>query len=288
MGEDGQGTVAKVTPLGLGAATAALGAAAAATTAVPVAGATSGGDAAPADSDLTGSVQSASATGVAATAALRMDDTLAPGARLGFGGEPTRLAGEGPHSDEFFMGSATAAVPVARSSTRVPPAPVPRRDGPAKESRGARRRRLGIPRRITPRVIGFVLLVAAVPVAAYFVLRWYAYDNWTVTLQGDQIVVKQGQVGGVLWFHPKVVDRTGFTTSQIPVAAVAPVRAGIQEPSLSAARAYVRLITATTTSTTTTTTTRVNQAPPPAAPTPTAPTATTTVPVTATTAAGAP
>ena len=93
-----------------------------------------------------------------------------------------------------------------------------------------------IPRRITPRVIGFVLLVAAVPVAAYFVLRWYAYDNWVVTVQGNQVVVKQGQQGGVLWFHPKIVDRTGYTVSQIDPNAVAPVKAGVQEPSLHAAR----------------------------------------------------
>ena len=121
-----------------------------------------------------------------------------------------------------------------------------------KESRGARRRRLGIPRRITPRVIGFVILVAAVPVAAYYVLKWYAYDNWIVTSQGDQIVVQQGQPGGVLWFHPKVVDHTGFTTGQILPAAVGPVQAGVQKPSLHAARIYVTSITTTTTTTTTT------------------------------------
>ncbi len=81
-------------------------------------------------------------------------------------------------------------------------------------------------------MVGFILLVAAVPVAAYFVLRWYAYDNWIVTLQGDQIVVKQGQAGGVLWFHPKVVDRTGKTTAQIAPTAVALLRAGVPEASL--------------------------------------------------------
>jgi hypothetical protein len=136
---------------------------------------------------------------------------------------------------------------------------------------------MGIPRRITPRVVGFVLLVAAVPVAAYFVLRWYAYDNWFVTAQGNQIVVKQGQPGGVLWFHPKIVDRTAFTVSQITPAAVAPVRAGVQEPSLSAARSYIQTITATTTTTTNTTTTTApfgqsKQQPPFHATTTTAPT----------------
>ena len=78
------------------------------------------------------------------------------------------------------MGTVTAAVPVARSTTRVPPPPGDHgATSPGEENHGARRRRLGVPRRITPRVIGFVLLVAAVPVAAYYVLRWYAYDNWT-------------------------------------------------------------------------------------------------------------
>ena len=144
------------------------------------------------------------------------DETLAPGSRLVFGDEPATLAETGPRSDEFFVGATAVACrwPVRRHG--VPPPPVNRRAGDkpeGKESRGARRRRLGIPRRITPRVIGFVILVAAVPVAAYYVLKWYAYDNWIVTAQGEQIVVKQGQPGGVLWFHPKVVDRTGVTTA---------------------------------------------------------------------------
>ena len=152
------------------------------------------------------------------------------------------------------MGAAGGAVPVARSTARVPPPPGKRPgDKPeGKESRGARRRRLGIPRRITPRVLGFVILVAAVPIAAYYVLKWYAYDNWIVTAQGEQIVVKQGQPGGVLWFHPRVVDHTGVTTSDVSPAAIGPLKAGVQRPSLHAAKAYVSTITTTTTTTTTT------------------------------------
>jgi hypothetical protein len=133
---------------------------------------------------------------------------------------------------------------------------------PEEESRGARRRRLGIPRRVTFRVIGFLLLFAGIVVAAYFVVRWYAYDNWIVTTDGQQIVVKQGQPGGVLWFHPKVVDRTGHTTSQIPRAAVGPVTAGVQEGSLHAAQNYVQnLVNEVPTTTTTTTTSTSTTAP---------------------------
>ena len=101
----------------------------------------------------------------------------------------------------------------------------------------------------------------AVPVAAYFVLRWYAYDNYFVTVQGDQIVVKQGQPGGVLWFHPRIVDHTHVTTAQIEPAAVSAVRAGVQKPSLLAAQSYVRTIETTTTTTTSTTTTTTTTRP---------------------------
>jgi protein phosphatase len=247
VGEDHGGGPARVRPLGLGT-TAAAAPATATVPAVGSAAATERADPTSAEEPSALArpvVKSAAAGGVVA----RVDDTLAPGSRLGFGDEHLTLAEEGPRSDEFFLGSATGAMPVARTTTRVAPAPAPQ-PGPErqpKESRGARRRRLGIPHRITPRVLGFILLVAAVPVAAYFVLRWFAYDNWIVTLQGDQVVVVQGQRGGVLWFHPKTVDRTGVTTSQILPTAVAPLRAGVQEGSLRAARTYVSALTTTTT-----------------------------------------
>ena len=294
VGEEGDGASAKVTPLGLVVPVAA------ATAAVPVVESATAGrpsGSAPAADPHPGT-QSGLSDATAVVPAVGQDETLAPGSRLVFGDEPATLAETGPRSDEFFMGTA-ASVPVARSTTRVPPPPGNRAtDKPeGKESRGARRRRLGIPRRITPRVIGFVILVAAVPVAAYYVLKWYAYDNWIVTSQGKQIVVQQGQLGGVLWFHPKVVDHTGFTTGQIDPSAVGPVQAGVQRPSLHAARLYVTSITTTTTTTTTTipttTTTlpryqRVTTAPlppPTTTTTTTVPVTTTTVPVITTTAA---
>ena len=105
--------------------------------------------------------------------------------------------------------------------------------------------------------VGFVLLVAAVPVAAYFVLRWYAYDNWIVTVQGQQIVVKQGQPGGVLWFHPKVVDRTTHTLNEVlphAAAAVHSGRAGVL-PGEGSELHHSEIVPPPETATTTTTTT---------------------------------
>ena len=303
VGEEGDGTESKVTPLSLGLAT--LADPLAATAAVPRVESSpspegdtgeAGPDGEPATAPPAGFETEAGSSLSDATAvvpAVGLDETLAPGSRLAFGDEPATLAETGPRSDEFFVGAAGGAVPVARSTARVPPPPGKRAgDKPeGKESRGARRRRLGIPRRITPRVLGFVILVAAVPVAAYYVLKWYAYDNWIVTTQGEQIVVKQGQSGGVLWFHPRVVDRTGVTTSDVSHAAIGPLKAGVQRPSLHAAKAYVSTITTTTTTTITTTTTtlapRIVQRPlPPTTTTTTVPVSTTTAaPATATTAA---
>jgi protein phosphatase len=263
IGERG-GSVPVVTPIGAAAASAAASAAAGAATSAS----TEQDDGTTPATGEESQSEAAGGTGVVAEAA---GGPLAPGAHLSFGsGDGTMLAEAGPNSGEFFLGN-TVAAPLSRSTTRVPLAPGPgdeaepegqeqpdkksKKEG-KKESRGARRRRLGIPRRVTPRVLGFLLLVIAVPVAAYFVLRWYAYDNYIVTLQGNQIVVKQGQPGGVLWFHPRVVDHTGVTTSQILPSAVPAVRAGVQESTLAGAHTYVReLRSAATTATTTTTTT---------------------------------
>jgi PPM family protein phosphatase len=285
VGEEGDGTSAKVTPLGLVVPVAA------ATAAVPVVGPATAqqrsesGSGPVSDTDPRPGAQAGLSDATAMVPAVGQDETLAPGSRLAFGDEPATLAETGPRSDEFFVGTA-ASVPVARSTTRVPPPPGNRatEKPEGKESRGARRRRLGVPRRITPRVIGFVILVAAVPVAAYYVLKWYAYDNWIVTAQGEQIVVQQGQPGGVLWFHPKVVDNTGFTTGQIDPSAVGPVKAGVQRSSLQSAKVYVSSITTTTTTTTTVPTTTTTFPPHRVTTTPLPP-PTTTVPITTTTPA---
>ena len=265
VGEEGQGTVAKVTPLGLGAAAAAVGAAAAATAAVPAVGAASAAEHAgipvrPRAHRLVWHRPRASPQPPLSRWTTR--SPRAPGSASATSRRRWRVRARAATSSSW------GRRPRCRWPARPPGCPrpaAPRREPSEKESRGARRRRLGIPRRVTPRVIGFILLVAAVPVAAYYVLRWYAYDNWTVTLQGNQVVVKQGQVGGVLWFHPKVVYRPGVTTSKIPPAAVAPVRAGVQGPSLSAAKGYISSLTSTTT-TTSTTTAATQSTSPPAAP----------------------
>jgi serine/threonine protein phosphatase PrpC len=234
VGEEGLAS-SVVTPIGQRAgAPLVLGAAAGAATAVVTGLAFARSDEDP-ESAITSMVPAIPRTAV--TEAVPTTDALAPGAQLGFRGPDTELSKSVPSSGQFFGGTAT--VPLARSSLRVPPKPSPP-PPPEKESRSARRRRLGIPRRITVRVVVFMLMVAAVPVGAYFTIHWYAYDNWYVTLQGKQIVIKQGRPGGVLWFKSKIVDHTGVKTSQVLPTAVSALKGeGVQEPSLSKAKGYV-------------------------------------------------
>jgi serine/threonine protein phosphatase PrpC len=267
VGEDGPGTASKVTPIGASTAAITVASAAAVASAATPNGAARGPAAPPDEDDAPTATPSSPSDDTQAVPLTRTapvpvasdSDTLAPGARLGFGGDPTTLAEEGPRSDEFFAGSPSGSVPVARTSTRVPVAATTTPQEAARrkeqETRRQRRRRLGIPRRVTFRVIGFVLLVAAVPVAAYFVIRWYAYDNWIVTLQGNGVVIEQGQAGGVLWFHPKVVARPAITKKDLSFAAALALQRGVQKSSLADARAYVASVTTTTTTTTSTTTT---------------------------------
>jgi len=108
-----------------------------------------------------------------------------------------------------------------------------------RERRGDRRRRLGIPRRVTLRVIVFLLLVLAVPAAAYGVVRWYATDNWYVTIHQGHLAIYQGRPGGMLGFEPKLVDETDVATTQVLADRLADLRARVQETSLAAAHRYV-------------------------------------------------
>jgi serine/threonine protein phosphatase PrpC len=175
---------------------------------------------------------------VVAAGAVAAADHLARGAQLGFTSQMPALGQDDPRTGEFFRGeSPTGALSRttvrAAAATRSNVAPVP-----ANETRRQRRRRLGVPRRITLRVVLFILLVAAIPTGAYFAIRWYAYDNWVVVLQGKHVVIKQGRTGGVLWFNPKVVDHTAITTSGLLPANVTDVRSGVQEPTLQDAKRY--------------------------------------------------
>jgi serine/threonine protein phosphatase PrpC len=124
-----------------------------------------------------------------------------------------------------------AARPVYRDTTPV----IEKGD----ESWFARRRRLGMRRALTARVVLFILLVAGVVVGAVYFLRWYANANYFVKAQDSQILIYRGRQGGLLWFQPSKVATTSSTLADVPPAFRSIVVAGVDEPTLQAAKTYV-------------------------------------------------
>ena len=137
--------------------------------------------------------------------------------------------------DRTILGGA-GAMPVI--STRPPLSDEPPASALARVSRhrvSTYRR----PRRLTVRVVLFlVALLLLLGGAGWFVI-WYARSSYYVGLQGNQLVIFKGRPGGVLWFHPTVAQRTDVTTAEVPHDAIGQLVQGMQEPSLGAARSYV-------------------------------------------------
>jgi len=108
-----------------------------------------------------------------------------------------------------------------------------------RKERRRRQRMAGVPRMITFRVVLFFILLAAVVAGAFYLVRWYAMDDWYVGVHDNHLAVYHGRPGGFLWFKPKLVEVTAVTTTQILPFTVTSVKRDKQEPSLTAARSYV-------------------------------------------------
>ena len=109
----------------------------------------------------------------------------------------------------------------------------------------------------------FLVLLAAVIVGGWWVLRWYATSNFIVQSEANHVVIVQGREGGFLWWKPKVVVTERYGLAQLPYEIAVLVQKGVDEPTLSDAKNYVNNMhaqwetssghaTTTTTSTTTT------------------------------------
>lgn len=143
-------------------------------------------------------------------------------------------------------------------------------EGPARDRRSPEGRadRLRT-RRVTVRVLLFLVVLAALAVGAVAVVRWYVNSSYFVQMHRGQVVVFQGRRGGFLGVQPHPVWHTGIPADQIvEQPKLDQLNHGVEEPSLRAACNYVVQLTneehalqqAQAAATTTTTT-----APPPAA-----------------------
>ena len=143
---------------------------------------------------------------------------------------------------------AAADVPMAAGTDLVDdiasrPAEVPEAEPPSRrERRRARRRdrKLRGRRLITFRTLLFVVLLAAIVAGAYGAVRWYNTNSYYVGLDGQQLVIYQGRIGGLLWYQPKAVVHTHKTTADVPATYLPALKAGVEESSLAGARTYVK------------------------------------------------
>ena len=131
---------------------------------------------------------------------------------------------------------ATLAAPVER------PAPAPT-TAQARAAPPPRAGRVAPPeprrRRVTFRVVGFVLVLVLVLAAAVAAVAFYARGSYHVGVEAEEVVIFKGRPGGLLWFEPTVEERTGVPLTTVRAGRVSDLRNGKAEPSLGAARRYV-------------------------------------------------
>jgi serine/threonine protein phosphatase PrpC len=136
-------------------------------------------------------------------------------------------------ADDVRAAGATAAPAALVTSPAAEPG-----TAPAPGAAPVRRRVKG-PRRVTFRVLLFLVLLGGLAYGAWYVIKVYVGDSYFVGLQKNELVIYQGRPGGFLGLDPTIVDHTGVTTAQVGSIVVPALKSGVQEPSRSAANRYV-------------------------------------------------
>jgi len=185
--------------------------------------------------------------GAVAGAALWAPDTTAapapapgaPGAPGATGSTMVVSAPEAPHAPPARP---VTAAPVRANglgpavvSGSAPDTALARRPAPRHEQHPGVR----VPRRITFRVLLFLVVLGGLAYAGYATVHWYVNSSYFVGLNHNQVVIYQGRPGGFVGIKPKIVDRTQMAAGQVPSYRIPDLRTGVQEPSYAAAKRYV-------------------------------------------------
>ncbi|HUO47657.1 MAG TPA: Stp1/IreP family PP2C-type Ser/Thr phosphatase [Acidimicrobiales bacterium] len=180
-------------------------------------------------------------------------------------GAPGVPAGNGP-SRPGVVTLSTTTFPTTGAPSGIGTPPPPGAGEPAKKKGRRRDRGPRKPRRITFRVLFFLVLLGAIAYGTWYLVRWYSNSSYYVGLVTNpslqpcpatypgpktdcqrEVVIYRGRPGGVLGMQPKIVagGHTGVTLNQVPAAAllVQPnVRSYVQESSLADSLSYVHLL----------------------------------------------
>ena len=120
---------------------------------------------------------------------------------------------------------------VGRTAAETQAKPRPARPPQPPRPRGSRR--------ITFRVLLFLIILGGVVFGGYSLVHWYVNGSYFVGLNHGQVVIYQGRPGGFVGIKPRVVYRSQLTKQEVPSYKVSDLRPGVQEPSLRAAHDYV-------------------------------------------------
>jgi len=167
------------------------------------------------------------------------------------GSVPAVMAVSSEFVDPTGMAPDGVAEPLPLS---VPEIRIPDRRERRKAKRRERRRDRGR-RLITFRTLLFVILFVAIVGAGYFSVRWYNTNSYFVKLNGNELVIYQGRIGGFLWYHPVEAQRTGVTTADVGPTYLPALQSGVEESTIGNARTYVKNLVSDHLSTHTTTST---------------------------------
>ena len=163
-----------------------------------------------------------------ATMVVSAPDLRAPEAPAPLSAEPDRAGrdGGGP--------ATTNGVGAAVVSRSAPDTDVQRPSRRVDPATGAR-----IPRRITFRVLLFLVVLGGLVYAGYASIHWYVNSSYFVGLSHNQVVIYQGRPGGFVGINPKIVKQTKMTVGQVPSYKIPDLRGGVQESSYKDALGYV-------------------------------------------------
>ena len=95
-------------------------------------------------------------------------------------------------------------------------------------------------RRVTGRVIVFLLLVLIILGVAVGAVAFYARGSYYVGFDEGEVAIFKGRPGGVLWLKPTVEQRTDITEASLTPRVQRRLEEGRVQPSLAEARSYVQ------------------------------------------------
>lgn len=172
-----------------------------------------------------------------------------PAAASGAGAPGAAAAGAATSAVPVVGGTVTTSVPVVPaaapgSASSVPVVGAPLHPMLTRTQRlrrryEDRRARRAVNRWVSLRGAAFLVLLAAVVVVGYGVLRWYGTSNYVVTLQHRHVAIYKGQVGGFLWWPGRLVVLYPYGQAEVLQSAVPELESGVSEPSLEVARRFV-------------------------------------------------